>query len=107
MGSWLVGAGETRPATFSTNASCSGPLAMRDAPTHSTIEALRGMVDTDAVTAAWDAGLPEKRRVQVIEKEPLDEFTPAAHSDFLEDAAEMVLNGVLRDKEYLRDTCRG
>ncbi len=51
--------------------------------------------------------LPEKRRVQVVEEELLDEFTPAAHPDLLEDAAEMVLDGVLRDKEYLGDTCRG
>ena len=35
----------------------SGPLAMRDAPTRSAIEALRGMVDTGALTAAWDAAL--------------------------------------------------
>jgi aminoglycoside phosphotransferase (APT) family kinase protein len=30
---------------------------MRDAPTRCAIEALRGMVDTDAVTAAWNAAL--------------------------------------------------
>jgi aminoglycoside phosphotransferase (APT) family kinase protein len=33
------------------------PLAMRDAPTRAAIEAVRGMVDTDAVIAAWDAAL--------------------------------------------------
>ena len=33
------------------------PLAMRDAPTRTAIEALHGLVDTDAVTAAWDAAL--------------------------------------------------
>ncbi len=33
------------------------PLAMRDAQTRTAIEALHGMVDTDAVTAAWDAAL--------------------------------------------------
>ncbi len=33
------------------------PLAMRDASTRTAIEALRGMVDTDAATAAWDAAL--------------------------------------------------
>src|SRR5918997_6224780 len=50
--------------------------------------------------------LPEKRRVQVVEEEPLDEFTPTAHSDLLEDAAKMVLDGVLGDKECLGDTRR-
>jgi hypothetical protein len=35
----------------------SGPLAPRDAATRSAIESLRGMLDTDAVTAAWDAAL--------------------------------------------------
>src|SRR5215207_5386257 len=50
--------------------------------------------------------LPEKRWVQVVEEELLDEFTPAAHSDLLEDAAEMVLDGVLRDKECLGDARR-
>src|SRR5919107_6219102 len=44
--------------------------------------------------------LPEKRRVQVVEEKPLDEFTPAAHSDLLEDATEMVLDGVLGNKEF-------
>ena len=33
------------------------PLALRDAPTRKAIEDLRGMVDTDAVTAAWEADL--------------------------------------------------
>lgn len=33
------------------------PLAMLDAQVRSAIEALRGMVDTDAVTMAWDAAL--------------------------------------------------
>jgi aminoglycoside phosphotransferase (APT) family kinase protein len=33
------------------------PLARRDADTRAAIEALRGMVDTDAVTAVWDAAL--------------------------------------------------
>jgi hypothetical protein len=40
------------------------------------------------------AALPEKRRIQVVEKEPLDEFYPTSHADLLEDAAEMVLDGV-------------
>lgn len=31
------------------------PLAMRDAPTRAAIEALDGMIDTDATTDAWDA----------------------------------------------------
>jgi aminoglycoside phosphotransferase (APT) family kinase protein len=34
-----------------------GPLAPRDAQTREAIAALSGMVDTDAVTAAWDAAL--------------------------------------------------
>jgi hypothetical protein len=50
--------------------------------------------------------LPKKRRVQVVEEELLDELTPAAHSDLLEDAAQMVLNGVLGDKEAPGDTRR-
>ena len=50
--------------------------------------------------------LPEKRRVQVVEEELLDEFTPAAHSDLLEDAAQMVLDGVLGDKKCPGDTRR-
>ena len=58
------------------------------------------------VTSCQRRTLPEKRRVQVVEKEPLDELTPAAHSDLLEDAAEMVVDGVLRDKEHLGDTRR-
>ena len=33
------------------------PLAMRDAPTRAAIAALRGTLDTDAVTAAWEAAL--------------------------------------------------
>ena len=33
------------------------PLARRDADTRTAIDALRGMVDTDAVTAVWDAAL--------------------------------------------------
>jgi len=33
------------------------PLAARDAPTRAAIGALRGIVDTDAVTAAWDEAL--------------------------------------------------
>jgi Predicted aminoglycoside phosphotransferase len=33
------------------------PLAMRDAPTRAAIEELHGMVDTDAMTAMWDAAL--------------------------------------------------
>jgi aminoglycoside phosphotransferase (APT) family kinase protein len=33
------------------------PLAERDEPTRAAIAALRGMVDTDAVTAAWEAAL--------------------------------------------------
>jgi aminoglycoside phosphotransferase (APT) family kinase protein len=33
------------------------PLARRDAETRTAIEALRGMVDTDAATAVWDAAL--------------------------------------------------
>ena len=33
------------------------PLARRDADTRTAIEALHGMVDTDAVTVAWDAAL--------------------------------------------------
>jgi aminoglycoside phosphotransferase (APT) family kinase protein len=33
------------------------PLAMRDAPTRAAIDALRGVIDTAAVTAAWDAAL--------------------------------------------------
>ncbi|MFJ2033292.1 aminoglycoside phosphotransferase family protein [Streptosporangium sp. NPDC087985] len=34
-----------------------GPLAMLDAPTRTAIDDLRGMVDTDAATAAWEAAL--------------------------------------------------
>jgi aminoglycoside phosphotransferase (APT) family kinase protein len=34
-----------------------GPLATRDEPSQAAIEALRGEVDTDAVTAAWEAAL--------------------------------------------------
>ena len=34
-----------------------GPLATRDGPTRTAIDALRGEVDTDAVTAAWEAAL--------------------------------------------------
>jgi aminoglycoside phosphotransferase (APT) family kinase protein len=34
-----------------------GPLATRDGPTRTAIEALRGVLDTDAVTAAWEAAL--------------------------------------------------
>jgi hypothetical protein len=52
------------------------------------------------------AALPEKRRVQLSKKSSLDEFTPAAHADLLEDAAEMVLDGVLGDKESPGDTRR-
>lgn len=33
------------------------PLALRDAPTRAAIAALRGKLDTDAMTAAWDAAL--------------------------------------------------
>ena len=33
------------------------PLAMREAPTRAAIEALDGMIDTDATTAAWDAAV--------------------------------------------------
>ena len=33
------------------------PLAARDEPTRDAIEALRGELDTDAVTAAWEAAL--------------------------------------------------
>ena len=33
------------------------PLAMRDDPTRTALAALRGMVDTDAITAAWEAAL--------------------------------------------------
>jgi len=33
------------------------PLEMRDPPTRGAIEALHGIVDTDAVTAAWEAPL--------------------------------------------------
>lgn len=33
------------------------PLATRDEPTRAAIEALRGELDTDAVTAAWEAAL--------------------------------------------------
>jgi aminoglycoside phosphotransferase (APT) family kinase protein len=33
------------------------PLALKDAPVRAAIDALRGMIDTDAVTAAWDAAL--------------------------------------------------
>ncbi len=33
------------------------PLAMRDAPTRAAIAALHGTLDTDAVTAAWEAAL--------------------------------------------------
>ena len=50
--------------------------------------------------------LPEKRRVQVVKEELLDKLTPAAHSDLLEDAAQMVLDAVLRDKECPGDTRR-
>jgi aminoglycoside phosphotransferase (APT) family kinase protein len=35
----------------------SGTLAARDAPTRAAIEALRGAIDTDAVTAAWEAAV--------------------------------------------------
>ena len=43
------------------------PLAMRDAPTRAAIDALHGMVDTDAITAGWDAALqtPEWRGTPV------------------------------------------
>jgi len=34
-----------------------GPLAARDEPTRAAIDALRGMIDTDAATAAWEAAL--------------------------------------------------
>ena len=50
------------------------------------------------LTSAISEALPEKRRVQVVEKEPLDELTPAAHADLLEDTTQMVLDGVLGDK---------
>jgi aminoglycoside phosphotransferase (APT) family kinase protein len=33
------------------------PLAQRDVPTREAIEALRGMIDVDAATAAWEAAL--------------------------------------------------
>lgn len=33
------------------------PLAMRDAPTRAAIKTLRGMIDSDATTVAWDAAL--------------------------------------------------
>lgn len=33
------------------------PLAMRDAPTRTAIKTLRGMIDSDATTVAWDAAL--------------------------------------------------
>lgn len=33
------------------------PLAMRDEPTRTALAALHGMIDTDAVTAEWDAAL--------------------------------------------------
>jgi aminoglycoside phosphotransferase (APT) family kinase protein len=33
------------------------PLAMRDEPTRTALAALRGTIDTDAATAAWDAAL--------------------------------------------------
>jgi len=35
------------------------PLAMQDEPTREAIEALRGMIDVDAATAAWQAALGE------------------------------------------------
>jgi aminoglycoside phosphotransferase (APT) family kinase protein len=34
-----------------------GPLATRDAPTRTAIESLRGTIDTDAVTEAWECSL--------------------------------------------------
>jgi aminoglycoside phosphotransferase (APT) family kinase protein len=39
------------------SASRGEPLATRDEPTRAAIEALRGELDTDAVTAAWEAAL--------------------------------------------------
>jgi hypothetical protein len=59
------------------------------------------------VTSSQRRALPEKRRVQVVEEEPHDEFTPTAHPNLLEDAAQMVLDGVLRDKERPGYACRG
>jgi aminoglycoside phosphotransferase (APT) family kinase protein len=45
------------PAAGSGNFFRGAPLAVRDEPTSAAIDALRGVVDTDAVTAAWEATL--------------------------------------------------
>ncbi len=39
------------------NSSRGVPLVMRDAPTRTAIENLHGLIDTDAVTAMWDAAI--------------------------------------------------
>ncbi|HEY3140962.1 MAG TPA: aminoglycoside phosphotransferase family protein [Acidimicrobiales bacterium] len=44
-------------ATDGPPASRGRPLARRDAPTRAALDALDGMIDTDAATAAWDAAL--------------------------------------------------
>lgn len=45
------------PASGADNSSRGVPLAMRDDATRAAIDSLRGTIDTDAATAAWDAAL--------------------------------------------------
>jgi aminoglycoside phosphotransferase (APT) family kinase protein len=45
------------PPAGSHNCGRGVPLAMRDAPTRAAIASLRGTIDTDAATSAWEAAL--------------------------------------------------